>query len=456
MIAELFSSSLLGLWLTKAGILKPPLAKDLSQDQTFPAFVLQPTDRDRDRTIHTYLGQLAQQGFGSTQQGIWIQSDHDLLVDHRGKNQQTPASLTKIATTLYLLKALGPRHIFQTKIFATAPIQDGVLRGDLIIQADGDPLLVTPEAITWGNQLNQLGLRRVAGNLILQGAITINFSEDLPAAGSELKRIWNSSDWAADIQQTYVAMPKGTAKPSLMLEGTVMAGEPVVRPVGSLLLSHASLPLVEVLKYMNIYSNNFIAEWLPKLVGGTEGLRATALQTGRVAPQEIVLTNGSGLGQDNKLSPRAVVGLLQAIQVELQPHNLTLADVFPVAGRDQGTVEKRTMPKTTVIKTGTLWNTSGLAGMIPTQRYGLVWFAIMNRGEDYTDGFRNGQDALLQKLAKQWGGPPEAAIPELSSQRPPLASTLSPASDNASSSNPADRQRHQLLDLFMQRDFLSH
>lgn len=457
MIAELFSSSLLGLWLTKAGILKPPLAKELDQDQTFPAFVLQPTDHERDQIIHTYLGQLTQQGFDASEQGIWMQSNRDLLVDRRGKNRQTPASLTKIATTLYVLKALGPSHVFQTKVFANGPIQDGILRGDLIVQAEGDPLLVTPEVIAIGNQLNQLGLRRVAGNLVLQGAIAINFSEDLPAAGSELRRIWSASDWAADIQQAHASMPKGTSKPSLMLEGAIMTGEPVMRPVGSLLLSHASLPLIEVLKYMNVYSNNFIAEWLPKLIGGAEGLRATALQTGRVAPQEVLLNNGSGLGQDNKLSPRAVVGLLQAIQVELQSRNLSLSDVFPVAGRDQGTVEKRTMPKATVIKTGTLWNTSGLAGVISTQRYGPVWFAIMNRGDDHTDGFREAQDGLLQKLAKQWGASPEAAVAKLRPQGPPLESVaLSQVSGNASSSDLANRQRRQSLDWFMQRDFLSH
>jgi serine-type D-Ala-D-Ala carboxypeptidase/endopeptidase (penicillin-binding protein 4) len=455
MIAELFSSSLLGLWLAKAGILKPPSGKDLSQDQAFPTFVLQPTDRDRDRIVHTYLGQLTQQGFDASQQGIWIQSDRDLLVDHRGKNRQTPASLTKIATTLYLLKALGPRHVFRTKIFANGPVQDGVLRGDLIVQGEGDPLLVTPEAIALGNRLNQLGLRRVRGNLILQGAIAVNFSQDLPTAGNELRRIWNAPDWAADIRQTYAAMPKGTPKPSLILAGEVVAGEPIMRPPGSLLLSHVSLPLVEVLKYMNVFSNNYIAEWLPKLIGGASGLLPTALQTGRVVPQEVVLTDSSGLGQDNKLSPRAVVGLLQAIQAELIPHSLALSDVFPVAGRDRGTVEKRTLPKAMAIKTGTLWNTSGLAGMIPTQRYGPVWFAIMNRGDDYTNGFRNAQDILLQKLAKQWEVP-EGAIANLSPKSPPQEPAPSLQASTRSASSLSDRQRHQSIERFLQRDFLSH
>jgi serine-type D-Ala-D-Ala carboxypeptidase/endopeptidase (penicillin-binding protein 4) len=445
MITELFSSSLLGLWLAQAGLLKPPLTQESAQNQAFPTFAFQPTDRDRDQIIHTYLDRLTQAGFASAQQGIWMQSDRELLVDHRGKNRQTPASLTKIATTLTMLKALGPRHVFQTKIYGTSPIQNGVLDGDLIFQSEGDPLLVTPEIIALGNQLNQLGLRRVTGNLVLQGAIAINFSEDLPTAGSELRRIWNASGWTDDIQQTHAAMPKGTPKPALSLEGEVLAGEPIMRSTGTLLFSHPSLPLKDLLKYMNVYSNNYLAEWLPQLIGGAEGLRATALQTGRIAPKEITLTNGSGLGQDNKLSPRAVVGLLQAIQLELQPHHLSIADVFPVAGRDQGTVEKRKMPKATAIKTGTLWNTSGLAGMMSTQRHGPVWFAIMNQGEDYTDGFRSTQDELLQKLEKQWGAihshPEFTALPQ--------APALSPI-------GPSDRQRHQAIDRFMQMDFLSH
>jgi serine-type D-Ala-D-Ala carboxypeptidase/endopeptidase (penicillin-binding protein 4) len=442
MIAELFSSSFLGLWLTKAGILQPPSAKD----QAFSTFVLQPPDRDRDQIIHTYLDRLAQGGFASSQQGIWMQSDHELLVDHRGQHLQTPASLTKIATTLAMLKALDPHHVFKTKLYATSPIRNGVLNGDLILQAEGDPLLVTPEAIALGNQLNQLGLRRVTGNLVLQGAIAINFSKDLPTAGAELKHIWNAAGWTANIQQTHAAMPKGTPKPALTLEGEVIAGEPIMRSTtGTLLVSYPSLPLKDLLKYMNVYSNNSIAEWLPKLIGGTEGLRSTVLQTGRVVPKEIALTNGSGLGQDNKLSPRAVVGLLQAIQIELQPHHLSLADVFPIAGRDRGTVEQRKMPKSAVIKTGTLWNTSGLAGTISTQRYGPVWFAIMNQGEDYTDGFRNEQDALLKKLEKQWGAiashQESAVLPKTSIPYP---------------ITPSDRQRLQSIDRFMQSDFLSH
>jgi D-alanyl-D-alanine carboxypeptidase/D-alanyl-D-alanine-endopeptidase (penicillin-binding protein 4) len=113
--------------------------------------------------------------------------------------------------------------------------------------------------------------------------------------------------------------------------------------------------------------------------------------------------NGSGLGQENQFSARAVVGLLQAVQQVLRQQNLTLTDLFPVMGRDRGTVEKRKLPPATAVKTGTLWNTSALVGVLPTRKQGLVWFAIMNRGDDYTEGFRRSQDSFLQSLGKTWG-----------------------------------------------------
>jgi len=40
-----------------------------------------------------------------------------------------------------------------------------VLQGDLIITGSGDPFLVWEEVIALGNSLNQLGIKRVTGNL---------------------------------------------------------------------------------------------------------------------------------------------------------------------------------------------------------------------------------------------------------------------------------------------------
>ena len=54
-------------------------------------------------------------------------------------------------------------------------------------------------------------------------------------------------------------------------------------------------------------------------------------------------------------------------------------DFFPVAGRDRtGTMVDRNIPYGITVKTGTLWEVSALAGMIPTAERGPIWFAIIN------------------------------------------------------------------------------
>lgn len=417
MFTEFLTSSLLGFWLKTVHIVEPSLPQ---QPFTARRFILQPVDTPRDQLVDAYLSNLMQQGIKASEQGLWLQTDKDLLIDRQGQQLQTPASLTKIATTLAALKTWGPRHQFKTEVWATGSIQDGVLTGDLHLQGAGDPLFVTPEAIALATQLNALGIRKITGQLIVSGAFAFNLDPNLQTAGEQLKATW------------------ATAQPSVVIEGSVVGQAQPENRVGQPLISHLSLPLTNILKMMNVYSSNRIAEALTVRMGGPEVLRQTALQTGRVVPQEIWLKNGSGLEQDNKLSPRAVVGLFQATQAELQSQQLTLADVFPVMGQDQGTVKERQMPAATIVKTGTLWNTSGLAGVLQTRRYGPVWFALMNRGNDFTDGFRSRQDQFLQRLVQHWGG-------EVTASKTAIAPI-----------DPAMAQRRQLIERFMQDDFLSH
>jgi D-alanyl-D-alanine carboxypeptidase/D-alanyl-D-alanine-endopeptidase (penicillin-binding protein 4) len=168
-----------------------------------------------------------------------------------------------------------------------------------------------------------------------------------------------------------------------------------------------------MLKYMNLHSSNDLAEAFAAEMGGSQATLETVLSTSGLPPQEVQLQNGSGLGEANKMTPRAVVGIFIAIQRRLAGLNLDLKDAFPVSGQDIGTLEDRTMPKGAVVKTGTLWNVSALAGYIPTEKEGRVWFAIMNEGDDYVDGFRKSQDVVLNQMVQNFAlnGGASAPIP---------------------------------------------
>ncbi len=160
--------------------------------------------------------------------------------------------------------------------------------------------------------------------------------------------------------------------------------------------------MAELLKQMNIYSNNVMAQMLAESVGGAAVVAEIAAKAAKVDTQEVQLINGSGLGVENRISPRASVGMLMAMEEKLQDNPLNVADLFPMGGRDTtGTVQWRNLPDGVAVKTGTLAQVSALAGVIPTKERGQVWFSIINHGPN-VDRFRVEQDRLLQKLAQHW------------------------------------------------------
>ena len=99
-------------------------------------------DSEAEAIVRRYLETLKSQGLDTREQGVWIQSGASMLVNHQGTTPLSAASLTKIATSLAALETWGSAHQFDTVVYATGPIQNGVLQGNLVIQGSGDPMFV--------------------------------------------------------------------------------------------------------------------------------------------------------------------------------------------------------------------------------------------------------------------------------------------------------------------------
>jgi D-alanyl-D-alanine carboxypeptidase/D-alanyl-D-alanine-endopeptidase (penicillin-binding protein 4) len=403
---ELLGSGLVSLWLDMAGVKIQPLnALDALAWQSSPGFVIAPDPNPAGAmTVQEYLKDLMTSKVVTpnliNHQGIWLQSGPMLMANHQGTIPLPAASLTKVATSLAAVKTFGPDHQFETLVSATGPIVNGVVNGDLVINGTGDPMFVGEEAITLGNALNKIGINQVNGNLVVVGNFAMNFQRQSLLAGQMLKQALDHKTWNRAVIYQYSIMPKGTPKPQVVIAGTIkIAAQP--NPKQTILVRHLSLPLKEVIKEMNVYSNNDIAEMLAESVGGANVVKTTAAALANVPQSEIQLINGSGLGRENRISPRAVCAMFIALQREASVHQLTVADLFPMSGLDyRGTLHSRHLPGATVIKTGTLSDVSALAGVLPTRDRGLVWFAIINRGYNVSS-FRAEQDKLLQHLVKQ-------------------------------------------------------
>jgi PBP4 family serine-type D-alanyl-D-alanine carboxypeptidase len=79
-----------------------------------------------------------------------------------------PASTTKLLTVATALAVLGPDYRFRTAVYRSGPVVDGVLDGDLILVASGDPNLsarLHPDGtIIFENEDHSYGGRSVAGD----------------------------------------------------------------------------------------------------------------------------------------------------------------------------------------------------------------------------------------------------------------------------------------------------
>ena len=101
-------------------------------------------------------------------------SDNSTLASVQGTRILRPASNLKVATSAAGLVLLGAMGQYETPFEATGPIEAGVLRGDLIAHAGGDPLVRDGSQGATEARLDEVaralqaaGIRRISGNLVL-------------------------------------------------------------------------------------------------------------------------------------------------------------------------------------------------------------------------------------------------------------------------------------------------
>jgi len=113
------------------------------------------------------------------QNAVWAIRIEDLgtgntLYARNDRKSYIPASNTKIYTTAAALTLLGPEYRYVTPLYADAPVENGVLKGNLIVRGSGDPVVggrfndgdITETFRQWADSLKALGINRVAGDLI--------------------------------------------------------------------------------------------------------------------------------------------------------------------------------------------------------------------------------------------------------------------------------------------------
>ncbi len=358
-------------------------------------------------------------------QGVYVEAaDGTVLLAQAAAKPVHPASVSKVPTTIALLRKFGPDYRFVTTFSASGRILNDTLQGDLSVESGGDPSMVDEDALLVAERLNALGIRRITGSLRLQGPLIFDWQSDPDGArlSRALSGVTPAAAWMAvrnlDATGAASSTSAASAPPPPGIEFSAAAVRPVADVAGTAgtagaaaiaapeqrpLVIYRSQPLLPLLKSLNDFSNNIFTPFADA-AGGASAVQELARSIlPEAMRQEITLGDGAGTDPRNRLSPRAAVKLLRALDHQLAASGYSLPDVLPVAGIDEGTLRNRLNAPDEVGrvagKTGTYgsYGASALVGAIPTRDRGTVYFAILDHGVP-VPAARRRQDRFVHAL----------------------------------------------------------
>lgn len=344
----------------------------------------------------------------------------------RENRVRIPASVEKLFTTSGALLRLGPSATLQTRavVARDAVVEPGgVLRADLVLVGGGDPFFGDGSGASarLAQTIRAAGIRRIAGSIVgdedafdtRRSACCNGYDWDLGGVLSALA--YDRGVFRGRARMDSATFAAGRFASQLRAKGVKVTGRSRSGSAPSEAKTLAfvpSMPVGELVRFINVPSNNFAAEMLFKELGaryrdsgttaaGADVVRDTLDDFG-VRPR---IVDGSGLSRLNRATPRQVVRLLE--RMRNQDVGASFRASLAVAGVS-GTVRRR-MRRTPAarrcqVKTGTLRGVSALAGYCTAAGGRDIGFALLfNRANTYVAKAR--EDRIAAAIARLSSSP---------------------------------------------------
>lgn len=113
------------------------------------------------------------------------------LVSFNSTVPRNPASVMKVVTTYAALEQLGPAYTWRTRAYATGPIRDQVLEGNLVLVGGGDPFMSHERWWAFVAGLRQAGVSRIAGDVVIDNSFFASQGDDRGAFDDRPYRTYN-------------------------------------------------------------------------------------------------------------------------------------------------------------------------------------------------------------------------------------------------------------------------
>ncbi len=339
-----------------------------------------------------------QQGGGSASGLIVVEAESGEVVC--GSAPGTPrvlASNMKLFTTATALSRLGPQTRIPTELLGDGRLDDaGTFHGSLYLKGGGDPALGTPafynsylaglgtNLFALKAQVRAAGIEAITGRLYAdatifdrrRGVADSGYATSPyigPLSGLAFNSGFSGSTSASGFSSDPAKLAASKLARALRGAGVAVPTQVALRktPASAKRIGVVRSPtLTRLVDHLNVYSNNFFAETMIKLIGARLGGAGTTAAGARVIGafasshgSGVHAVDGSGLTRTNLASPRQVADLLLAMRND--PAGEEFVEDLAIAGQE-GTVDDR-MDGTAAYgrcrtKTGTLTGISALSG----------------------------------------------------------------------------------------------
>ncbi len=291
-----------------------------------------------------------------------LSSGQNLVAQNQHK-AMLPASTMKCFTTAAALVAGLDTVRFETHVYLTGQIADGVLHGDLVVKGSGDPTIDSrqfPSNVGFINEIvravKSLGISEIKGEIQVD---TSAFPDDGPCDRWELSDLqydYGCGLYALNYRDNTVGTDKAMESPSETfgeaLENALNSEEIVVdwdadsstaAPRKDIVL-HKSPRCGAIMQNLMRRSDNLFAEgMLRRLAPGQSRAAAIARERSLLAAQGLQfditdIYDGSGLSRNNRVTAEVMADLL-TIMANRRGADVSYVSLFPKVG-EEGTVKK--------------------------------------------------------------------------------------------------------------------
>jgi len=325
--------------------------------------------------------------------GLWDLSTGKLIEGFQPDLALTPASTTKVVTSYAILRTLKPDYQLATYVLGN--LQQGAVKGDLVVKGGGDPFLTNEYIWMLAQELKSKGVVNVTGDLKLDqsafdaqryGTGWENTSSNTTPPVLPLSVNFNR-DANGAITRNPEKLAKETITKIFAESGISFEGRKDEGGEKALIVAFKSPPLRSLVESVNKYSNNFITEMLVKHFGDGSWSKGVAriqnfYETSLdLTPNEIQITDGSGLSKLNRLSAKTLTTILRAGWHDFEVGPEFISSLKFIGGEPYATaIKDPNLRRRVRCKTGHLTDVDCMCGFIHMPDGSIRVFAILLNG----------------------------------------------------------------------------